>query len=251
MTTLNDEQTKSQYIHPLLGFSPIININTPEAANMVREVKEYKGQEHLCIACTQLPEAEYTEAFGVPGYTKRERKRILVEWIEFLQTNKKAFRALHFNSRVPQELFDAACCQENLEELRLKWGAYSDLSALRRLKKIKFLDIGSGAGVRDISVLGDLETIIILEIENFKRIEDYAILARLNKLEQLIIYPGLYGRIPMKDLEFVREMKSLSSLIISATIKRKYSFKELEELCTATATLQTARINSFEYNVTN
>jgi hypothetical protein len=70
---------------------------------------------------------------------------ILAEWFDFLRSNRKTFRALHFASRVPQNLFDAACCQDDLEELRFKWGAYSDLSAIKNLKNLKILYIGSGA----------------------------------------------------------------------------------------------------------
>ncbi len=78
------------------------------------------------------------------------KKRVLSEWIDFLRTNTKAFTALHFNSLVPQALFNAACCQEKLEELRFKWGSYSDLSSLEVLEKIKFLYLGSGTKVQDV-----------------------------------------------------------------------------------------------------
>ena len=97
MPILNEEQIKAGYFHPLLGFPPIINLNTPEAANMVREVKEYKSQEQLCIACTQLPEVEYQES----GYTKHERKLMLAQWIDFLQTSKTAFRSFFIVSPLP------------------------------------------------------------------------------------------------------------------------------------------------------
>ena len=196
---------------------------------ITKEVKDIKGEDHLCIACTQLDWQRYTE---------RERKRILAEWIEFLRTNTKMFKALHLNSRVSQTLFEAACCQENLEELRFKWGAYSDLSALKNLNKLKFLYIGSGASVRDISTLGNLNNLIVLHVENFKRIEDYSLLTALDELEQLVISGPTLGSTPVKDLEFLCEMKSLASIWLpNVTLRRKYTSKELENLRVSLPTL--------------
>lgn len=105
-----------------------------ERKNFAQKISDYKDQDRLCIVCTQLNHL---------GYSERDKKRILAEWLDFLQKNTKSFKALHFNSRVPQALFNAACYQEDLEELRLKWGAYTDLSALKNLKKLKYLYIGS------------------------------------------------------------------------------------------------------------
>ena len=125
MAVLTEEQIKRLYFSKIGGFP---------SAQIVKEVKEYKGESHLCIACTQL---DYP-------YSERDKKRILNEWIDFLRTNTKALKALHFNSRVPQALFDAACCQENLEELRFKWGAY--LAKLGDVEGKKILDLGCGEG---------------------------------------------------------------------------------------------------------
>lgn len=212
MAILTEKQIKEMYFQPIGSFPQM---------EIVKELKDYKGENHLCIACTQL---DYR-------YSEREKKRVLDEWIDFLKTNTKSFKALHFNSRVPQTLFDAACCQENLEELRLKWGAYSDLSALESLKKLKFLYIGSGACVRDITSLGKLKNLIVLYVENFKRIEDYSPLTTLDKLEQFVISGPTLGNTPIKDLEFIREMQSLVSIWIpNTTIRRKYTSEELANL---------------------
>lgn len=212
MTLLNEKQIKEMYFQDIGGFPP---------NKHVKEVKDYKGEEYCCIACTQLDHL----------YSERDAKRILNEWIDFLRTNTKTFKALHFNTRVSQKLFDAACCQENLEELRFKWGAYTDLSALENLKQLKYLYIGSGAGVRDITSLGKLENLIVLHVENFKRIEDYSVFINLRKLEQLIISGPILGRTPIKDLEFLREMKNLVSVgLPNTTIKKKYTLEELEDL---------------------
>ncbi len=214
---LTETQIRDGYFSDIGGFAPM---------GIVKEVKDYKGGDHLCIACTQL---DYPL-----DYSEREKKRILAEWIDFLRVNPTSFRGLHFNSRVPQTLFDAACCQENLEELRFKWGPYSDLSALKNLRKLKFLYIGSGASVQDISILGSMENLIVLFVENFKRIEDYSPLAALANLQQLVISGPILGTTPLKDLEFLREMQSLVSVWLpNTTYRKKYTSGELKDLRTS------------------
>lgn len=213
MMFLTEKQITNGYFDDIGGFL---------GKKIIKKVSDYDGGDHLCIACTQL---------DYQGYSKSEQKRILNEWIEFLQTNTKLFRALHFNSHVPQELFNAACCQENLEELRFKWGSYSDLSALENLPKLKFLYLGSASSIRDITPLGNMKNLIVLYIENFKKIEDYSPLTKLDKLEQLIISGPTLGKTPIKDLGFLREFKSLVSVWLpNTTIRRKYTTDEIKDL---------------------
>ncbi len=220
MSVLTQAQIEEGYFKDVGGFPPSDLRN--QKGNFAQEVSDYRGQDKLCIACTQLDRL---------GDSERDKKRILVEWIDFLKGNTKMFKALHFNSRVPQALFDAACCQENLEELRFKWGAYTDLSALGNMKKLKFLYFGPGTSVKDISIIGDLENLIVLDIENLKHIEDYSHLRKLNRLEQLVISGPTIGVTPVKDLEFLRQMQSLVSVWLpNTTIKKKYTSNELEIL---------------------
>ena len=221
MPILTEAQIKQGYFHRIGGF-PALSYRTEDNPNYARELQDYKGQERLCICCTQLDNY---------GYSDREKKRVLAEWLDFLRNNTKTFKGLHFNSRVPQSLFDAACCQEDLEELRFKWGAYSDLSALENLRQLKFLYIGSGASVQDITILGKLNTLIVLYVENFKRIEDYSVLTSLEHLEQLIISGPILGTTKIMDLEFLRQMPNLLSFWRpNAATRRKYSQEELISL---------------------
>ena len=185
-------------------------------------VSDYDGGDKLCISCTQL---DYN------GYSKSEQKKILAEWINFLKTNTKVFKSIYFTSHVPQALFDAACCQENLKELRFKWGSYSDLSSLRNLDKLEFLYIGSGSRVKEIEVISSMKNLVVLHIENFKQIYDYSPLSNLDKLEQLVISGPVLGKTPIRDLEFLYDMKNLvSAWFPNISIKRKYTSLELNKL---------------------
>ena len=258
MNVLTGEQLKTGYFDIFPGF-PGINIDDISTyVNFVREVKEYNGQERICISCTQLPDSRYTSAlpcavapdsdpriYGkAEGYSPKEQKQILKEWLDFLQANTQAFTGLHFSSHVPQRLFNAACCQENIEELRFKWGNYKDLSALLNLRLLKFLFIGSGAGVLDIAPICKLKSLVVLSVENFKRIEDYSALTALENLEQLEIRANALGRIAMKDLEFLRKMPNLRSFATGATtFRRKYTQAELENLFVSLPRLEYAFVN--------
>jgi hypothetical protein len=223
MAILNEAQITRTYFDIIGGFPP--------ENKTLRELKDYNGEDQLCVACTQLPCLASERVFGIKGYSEKDQRRILKEWISFLKTNPKALRALHFNSRVPQILFDAACHQSDLEELRFKWGAYSDLSTLENLHKLKFLYIGQGASVIDITTLGNLKNLVVLHVEAFKRIEDFSQLTTLDNLEQLVISGSAIGKTPVKDLEFLRDMPNLRSIAIgNVNIQKKYSCEELASL---------------------
>ncbi len=76
-----------------------------------------------------------------------------------------------------------------------------------------------------------LKNLIVLYIENFKRIEDYSPLTALEKLEQLVISGPTLGYTPIKDLEFLYEMRSLVSIWLpNTTIRIKYTSEQLENL---------------------
>ena len=245
MPTLSEDQLNKGYFDIIGGFPALNSQNRHEEGgyiNYAQEVKDYKGQPQLCICCTQLD--------GTPAYDygvvlpAREKKRILNEWLDFLKTETKAFKALHFNSHVPQRLFDAACCQEDLVELRFKWGNYKDLSALENLRSLKFLFIGSGAGVQDIGPICKMKSLVVLVVENFKRIEDYSPLAALENLEQLSIRARILQHIAMKDLEFLREMPNLRSFSTGVTtFRKKYTKAELTDLFAALPNLRNSFVN--------
>jgi len=259
---LTDEQITSGYFDIFPGFPGINIYGISTYANFFREVKEYNGQQRICISCTQLPDSRYPRAlprtvvsdgdpkiYGKPeGYSPKEQKQILKEWIDFLQANPSTFKGLHFSSHVPQRLFDAACCQENLEELCFKWGNYKDLSALENLQSLKFLHIGSGAGVTDIQPMCNLKSLVVLNVENFKRVEDYSALTALENLEELVIQANILGRIAIKDLEFLRDMPSLRSFATGATtFRKKYTKVELESLFASLPNLKYASVNGKFY----
>lgn len=225
MPVLLQNQVEHGYFKEIGGF--------PDAP-IVHELREYNGSGQACIACTQLNGKEVNRLFpDVKTYSPQEKRRIAAEWIEFLSCNPRTFRASHFNSQVPPRLFQAICCQEALEELRIKWGTYSDLSALEKLRNIKFLYLGPGASVQDLAPLKRLENLIVLHLGGFRKVEDYSALTSLQKLEQLAIHGPILGNTQIKNLEFLKEMPNLRSVsLVNVRIKKHYSPEELEKLHT-------------------
>lgn len=220
---LSEEQLKEPYFDVVGGFSD---------GKYLHELKEYNGEKYACICCTQLSFKDHND-WDKGFYSEKEKKQIFNEWIEFLTYNPDSnLEAIHFNSAVPQKLFEAACCQKNLKELRLKWGRYDDLTPLKKLEKLQYLFLGGrGSGVSDISVLGELKNLVVLHIEYFKKIEDYSILANLTSLEQLDITGTVSSCTPIKDLEFLRDMPNLRSIFLGGVrLKRRYTEDEFDEL---------------------
>ena len=194
---LNDEQIR-------YGFYYFFRDRKDDIASAT-EVSEYAGQEKLTINCTQLG----------PAYkASKEKKRVLIEWCEYLVENPKAFKVLKFGTRMPQELFDAACHQQDLQHLEIKWGAYKDLSAIQNLNKLNLLYIGSGAGVESVRPIGKLPNLIGLYVENFQKIRDYSDLTLLSRLESLTICgDGMSPQyIKVDSIDFLRQMPQLRYL---------------------------------------
>lgn len=187
------------------GFNYYFKAEVDKIKSVV-EVSEYNGEEQLIINCTQL---DYW--IEQHSKTEKDKKRILKEWCEFLTDNPTAFTDLAFETRMPQELFDAVCCQKNLRKLTIKWGAYKDISAIEKLEHIELVHIGSGAGVTSILPLSKLKKIIALSVENFQKITDYSPLSNLATLQSLSIEGDGLGPqyIKVTTLSFLHKMPQL------------------------------------------
>ena len=212
MGVLTDKQLQYGYFMDIGGFPP---------AKIIHTVAEYDGSEECCIACTQLQ----------GRYSDLESRKILKDWICFLQANTNAFYALHFNSRIPQALFDAICCQERLTELRLKCCSLTDLSNLTNMKHLQYLYLGSCPGVQDLTPVTQCKELVALHIENSKRITDYSPLQNLNKLEQLVIAGPILSDLAIADIDFLRKMPNLVSVWFpNVRFIKRYTDEERKEL---------------------
>lgn len=195
------------------GYPPPSSINYPN---------EYNGESKACIACTQLL---------IP---RAQQKRITNQWIELLPRLQK-IEMLWFPTRVPQMLFDSACKHENLSGLKITWSSIKSLDSIKNLSKLKYLYIGSSAGIESIEPLTNLENLEVLFIENFKKISDFSSLKSLSKLKVLSIEGGMYTMQKVHSLEFISNLSSLeylSIVMVSCPDKRIEPILKLKNLVT-------------------
>lgn len=128
----------------------------------IRAPEEWTGGEFLAIACTQ------TE---LPA---RQQRALVQAWCEALPT-LNGVRWLWFNSRVPQELFDAACRLPALEGQWLKWNGMQDMAAAEGHATLSHLHLGESARLAPLAALTGLRW---LGLPNRFEMAEYAQLSR-------------------------------------------------------------------------
>jgi hypothetical protein len=210
MSTLDEKQIQYGFFY--------YHKDEPQPKAVV-ELSQYNGESSLTINCTQLG-----DSFTPQYKAVKEKKRVLREWCDFLSGNTTAFTELTFGTRMPQELFNAVCSQKNLRKLYIKWGVYPDISALANLAELQYLHIGSGAGVQSIEPIACLEKLVALSVENFQKIDDYSLFARLKNLESLSIEGnGLMPQyIHVQSLDFLKDMRQLRFFrLLTARLRSK------------------------------
>ena len=138
----------------------------------IREIADYNGADRLALSCTQ------TE-LGAAA-----QKKLVKAWCEHLPS-LGAVKFLWFQTRVTQELFDAACAMPNLEGLYIKWSGVRSSEALGQARQLKYLHLGSSPSLQPLDVLGDLPRLEWLELENIRALHDLSFLAGLGGLRGL------------------------------------------------------------------
>jgi Leucine-rich repeat (LRR) protein len=176
---------------------------------------DYDGASRLNLVCTQL---------DVSGY----RQRKLVEnWAKILPT----FSNVHFlwlSSRVNQSLFEAACAMPSLEGLYIDWSGVKDIGSLLNLNNLKYLHIGSSTQVQDIECLRGMDRLVVLEIENFKKISQLEAIGDLTQLEGLAIEGSIWATQTVESLKPLARLRNLKYLFLSNLRSEDSS---LEPLC--------------------
>ena len=186
---------------PFYGYSWPVRLRSVHA---IYEASEYRRQKYLCLACTILGQAR----------SSAEQKRIVEQWCRFFSSPTPILE-LALRRRVPQQLFDAVCEQEQLLRLHVKWGPVVDLAALRKTPLLEGLSLGT-TSVEDLSPLIALKKLTHLQLDNLKRVYDFSDVGKCRKLEFLQIegYPQGPQKITMKDLHFLSGLKNLKALDI-------------------------------------
>jgi hypothetical protein len=173
---------------------------------------EYCGSEYLSISCTQT------------DLPVREQRKLVERWCELLPTLKHV-RWLWFYSRVPQELFDAACRLEQLEALYFKWTGVTDFSSLTHCPKLKYLHIGSSASAKSIEPLGKLTQLKWLQIDNVKAATSVEPLSSLTNLEGLGFTGSEFRRYTLESFDPLANLTKLQWLHLGAVHTKDLSLR--------------------------
>ena len=198
--------------------------------------EEYRGNERLNLICTQLDVSPY------------QQKKTTEAWCDLLP-QLSGVRTLWFKSRVSQPLFEAACQMKNLEGLYVKWSGIKSIASISKLKKLKYLSIGSSAQVESIEPLRQMTELQVLEIENFKQIRRLDPVAELTKLEFLSICGSTWTEQVVESLAPLRTLTNLKYLNLVALRSLDKSLRPVGDL-KSLVTLRTSwrwTVREFEY----
>jgi len=199
------------------------NSLTPKA---ITYPDDYDGGEKINIVCTQLSISSY------------QQRKLVKQWCQLLPELKN-IRFLWFHSRVNQALFDAACENQGVEGLFIKWSGIKDLSKLTNLKELKYLHIGSSPSVESLDKLSEMTQLIVLQIENFKRIQDLSPLRSMKRLEGLAVEGSMWttqiveSLTPLCDLENLRYIFLANLRTLDKTIQPLSRIKTLRNIRTS------------------
>jgi hypothetical protein len=191
-----EARRRAEVVEPWHGFwyrRPHVNFPPPG----IRHVAEYDGAERLSLVCTQT------------NLPPRQQKALEREWCERLPTLTHV-KLLWFESRVTQELFDAACRMPALEGLWVKWSGMTSSAQVARLSRLKSLHLGSSPSFGPLDVLGDVP-LTWLELENNRASCDLSFLKRLPQLQGLAV-TGDGNSIKTITLKSLAPLRALSHL---------------------------------------
>ena len=187
---------------------------------------QYSGESHLNIECTQLTISNY------------QQRKLVNHWCQLIPTLDN-IRCLWFSSRVNQALLNAACDNPKIEGLWIKWSGIKDLTALAKMEKLMYFHLGTSPSVESIDVFQRMNQLIVLEMENIKKIRDLSPLSKLRNLEGLGVMGSMWttqivdSLAPLSDLENLRYLLLFNLKTLDNTLEPLTHIKTLETIKTS------------------
>ena len=175
-----------------------------DKTSFVENVEDYEGQEILFLACTQRGEL-----------SSYKQNKLVESWMAFLPTID--LKEIHFLTRVPQKLFDAACQVNSLEGLYVKWSGdgIKNYEQARNLTNLKRLYLGDSTQISDVSPLADLTNLEWLQLIGQKQVKNLSPISNLKKLEGLSISGSRFGVQKIESLSPLRKLENLRVLYLT------------------------------------
>lgn len=181
----------------------------------ISRVDQYKGDENLFLACTQL------------GTSVKYQQEVINGWCDLFNHTKLPVKKLWVTSRISQRIFDAICCQDQLEGLWIKWGVYPDISNIAKLANLQFLHLGGGASISDLSAIIKLKKLASLETDCLYNISNYSFLSKMKNIIDLSIEGDPLAsmkKVTLNSLQFLEMMPQLQRLNLTMTKIEDHSY---------------------------
>lgn len=211
MTTgLSEEQIRYGFWnwHPAAAWPP----------EHITYFEDFKPSETLSLNITQLDD--------VNSY---RQKKVVDRWCHELP-DLGGVRYLWFVSRVNQRMFDAACRAPGLEGLFVKWSGIKNVESLRLSRRLKHLHLGSSSQLESIDVLGELSTLVTLNLQQLNNVSDFSVLSKLTSLEGLGLDGGMWTAQKIDTLKPLASLHNLKYLTLLNTRLKDKSFDPVLKL---------------------
>ena len=180
--------------------------------------EDFKPSETLSLNITQLDD--------VSSY---RQNKIIDRWCHELP-GLGGVRYLWFVSRVNQKMFDAACRVPDLEGLFIKWSGIKDIDSLRLSGRLRHLHLGSSSQLESIDVLGGLNRLVTLNLQQLNRISDFSVISKLTPLAGLGLDGGMWTAQKIDTLMPLTGLHNLRYLTLLNTRVKDKSFDPLLKL---------------------
>ena len=146
---------------------------------------------------------------------------------------------LWLSSKVPQELFDAACRMPNLTGLWIKWSSVKNIVSLECAPQLRQLHIGSATSLASIAPLRQLPGLKWLGLENLRLVPDLRVVGALTALEGLTLEGSMWTPWTVETLAPLASLPELKYLSIAnlrtqdRTLAPLLALRKLEEFISA------------------
>lgn len=175
------------------------------------------------------PRIYQVEALGLGFKNEENKSKEIKIWNATLEKldNVEYLWTYH---KVNQTTFEAICHMKNLQGICIKWSAIKNLDCLQHQPQLQHLNLGASPSIESIAPIGTMSNLVTLELENFKKIQDWSPISRLTQLEGLAICGGMYSRLKLDSIQFVTPLQNLKYLSLISTKVVDKSLKPIESL---------------------
>ncbi len=132
--------------------------------------------------------------------------------------------------KLNQTTFESICKMKNLKGICIKWSSIKNLNCIENQLKLKHLNLGLSTGIESVEPVSVITNLVTFESENLKKVEDWSSISKLTQLEGLGIHGGMYQRLKLDSIQFVRNLKELKYLFLTSTTVLDKSLKPIEDL---------------------